>query len=155
MKDLAYMESEVLKILQLHANDTYARDELAPWIAKTSLQMGHLYSDLGLESRKEMGEFMSKNFTSLSKLKPEDKRWKKFLYDCIGKTAPACATCYDITNCFTCSLNPIKVQKDEIEEKKTKIQIVKERAMAGKKDLFILVSFEVAVLMLSFLFTMN
>jgi hypothetical protein len=59
------------------------------------------------------------------------------------------------TNCFTCSLNPIKVQKDEIEEKKTKIESIKERALAGKKDLFILVSFEVAVLMLSFLFTMN
>jgi len=99
------MESEILILLQAHANDDYARDELSPWIAKTSLQMGHLYSDLGLESRKEMGEFMFKHFTSLAKLKPEDKRWKKYLYDCIGKTAPACAACDDISNCFHCSLN--------------------------------------------------
>ena len=99
------MESEILILLQAHANDEYAKNELSPWIAKTSLQMGHLYSDLGLESRKEMGEFMCKHFSSLAKLKPEDKRWKKYLYDCIGKTAPACAACDDISNCFHCSLN--------------------------------------------------
>ncbi len=99
------MESEILILLQAHANDEYAKNELSALIAKTSLQMGHLYSDLGLESRKEMGEFMCKNFTSLAKLKPEDKRWKKYLYDCIGKTAPACAACEDISNCFNCSLN--------------------------------------------------
>ena len=108
MKDLTKMEKmekAVLTLLQAHANDDYAKNELSPWIAKTSLQMGHLYSDLGLESRKEMGEFMEKHFTSLAKLKPEDKRWKKYLYDCIGKTAPACSTCDDISNCFNCSLN--------------------------------------------------
>ena len=99
------MESEILILLQAHANDEYAKIELAPWIAKTSLQMGHLYSDLGLESRKEMGEFMNKHFTSLAKLKPETIRWKKYLYDCIGKTAPACAACDDISNCFNCSIN--------------------------------------------------
>lgn len=99
------MESEILELLQSHANDENAKNELAPWIAKTSLQMGHLYSDLGLQSREEMGAFMSKNFTSLAKLKPQDKRWKKYLYDCIGKTAPACAACDDISNCFNCSLN--------------------------------------------------
>jgi nitrogen fixation protein NifQ len=107
MSRLVYlaMEREILILLQSHANDDYARNELSSWIAKTSLQMGHLYSDLGLKSRKEMGEFMEKHFTSLAKLKPEDKRWKKYLYDCIGKTAPACSTCDDISNCFNCSLN--------------------------------------------------
>lgn len=99
------MESDILFLLQSHANDEHAKNELSPWIAKTSLQMGHLYSDLGLESRKEMGEFMNKHFTSLAKVKPEDIRWKKYLYDCIGKTAPACAACDDISNCFNCSIN--------------------------------------------------
>ena len=68
------------------------------------LQMGHLYSDLGLISRKEMGRMMSANFTPLAETKPDDVRWKKYLYDRIGKTAPACAKCSDITNCFQCSL---------------------------------------------------
>jgi len=108
MRDLVLMEKQILQLLQFHANDDYAKDELAPLIAKTSLELGHLYSDLGLASRKEMGELMSKNFTSLANLKPEDIRWKKYLYDCIGKTAPACATCGDISNCFNCTLNPEK-----------------------------------------------
>ncbi|QKF80630.1 nitrogen fixation protein NifQ [Halarcobacter ebronensis] len=104
MSDLEIMEVEVLTLLQTNANDDYAKNTLAPWIAKTSLRMGHLYSDLGLISRKEMGRLMTNNFTTLAKLKPKDIRWKKFIYDSIGKTAPACATCKDITNCFQCSL---------------------------------------------------
>jgi nitrogen fixation protein NifQ len=108
MRDLSVMESLVLKLLQEHANDDFSKNHLAPLIAKTSLQLGHLYSDLGLKSRKEMGELMSKHFSSLAILKPEAIRWKKYLYDCIGKTAPACATCLDISNCFNCSLNPEK-----------------------------------------------
>ncbi len=104
MRSLEIMETQVLDLLQNHANDEYAKDTLAPWIAKTSLRMGHLYSDLGLISRKEMSRFMTNNFSSLAKLKPDSIRWKKYLYDCIGKTAPACATCRDITNCFQCDL---------------------------------------------------
>jgi nitrogen fixation protein NifQ len=104
MRDLKQMETSILKLLQEHANDDYAKNELAPLIATTSLEMGHLYSDLGLESREVMGKLMFKNFTSLAKLKPDEVRWKKYLYDCIGKTAPACATCHDISNCFHCSL---------------------------------------------------
>lgn len=104
MRDLELMEKEVLELLQKHANDDYAKNELAPLISKTSLELGHLYSDLGLKSREEMGKLMSKHFTSLAKVKPNDVRWKKFLYDTIGKTAPACATCHDISNCFNCTL---------------------------------------------------
>lgn len=148
MRDLALMEKQILELLQFHANDDYARDELAPLIAKTSLEMGHLYSDLGLASRKEMGELMTKNFTSLSKLKPEDIRWKKYLYDCIGKTAPACATCGDISNCFNCTLNPDKIVKIENQEKKE--ALLTERFITGNRDLVILVSFEVTIILMSF-----
>lgn len=104
MNELEIMESEVLMLLQKNSNDDYAKNTLAPLIAKTSIKMGHLYSDLGLPSRREMGRLMSANYTSLASKKPPDVRWKKFIYDCIGKTAPACATCKDITNCFQCSL---------------------------------------------------
>lgn len=104
MNELEIMETEVLELLQKNSNDDYAKNSLAPLIAKTSIKMGHLYSDLGLSSRKEMNRLMNANFSSLAKIKPDDVRWKKYLYDCIGKTAPACATCKDITNCFQCSL---------------------------------------------------
>lgn len=145
MRDLVLMEKQILELLQFHANDDYAKDELAPLIAKTSLEMGHLYSDLGLASRKEMGELMSKNFTSLANVKPDDVRWKKYLYDCIGKTAPACATCGDISNCFNCTLNP---NKENIEMKRSKI--LDGRLAIGNKDLVILVSFEVTIFLMSF-----
>ena len=145
MRDLAQMEKLVLDLLQLHANDDYAKNELAPLIAKTSLEMGHLYSDLGLSSRKEMGVLMSKNFTSLAKMKPEDIRWKKYLYDCIGKTAPACATCDDLANCFNCSLNPNRKKSTA----NSKI-LPNGRFVTGNKDLVILVSFEVSILLMSF-----
>ncbi|WP_419763511.1 MAG: nitrogen fixation protein NifQ [Arcobacter sp.] len=104
MLDLELMEKEVLALLTKHANDDFAKENLAPLIARTSIEMGHLYSDLGLPSREEMGKLMSANFSSLAKLKPSDVRWKKYLYDCIAKTAPACAKCTDISNCFHCSL---------------------------------------------------
>lgn len=104
MSELKLMEEKVLKLLQKNSNDDYAKYTLAPWIAKTSIKMGHLYSDLGLVSRKKMNKLMATNFTSLAKIKPEDVRWKKFLYDNIGKTAPACSSCKDITNCFQCEI---------------------------------------------------
>lgn len=104
MRDYDLMEKEILALLQEHANDKYAKYELAPTIAKVSLEMGHLYSDLGFKSREDMGRLMSKNFSSLAKCKPDSVRWKKYLYDTIGKTAPACATCKDISNCFNCTL---------------------------------------------------
>lgn len=104
MRDLDLMEKEIRELLQKHSNEEYAKETLSPHIAKISLQLGHLYSDLGLKDREEMGELMSEHFTSLAKVKPNDVRWKKFLYDTIGKTAPACATCHDISNCFQCTL---------------------------------------------------
>lgn len=104
MLDLELMEKEVLALLVKHANNEDVKTTLAPLIAKTSIEMGHLYSDLGLPNREEMGKLMSANFSTLAKLKPLDVRWKKYLYDCIGKTAPACAKCTDISNCFHCSL---------------------------------------------------
>ncbi len=104
MNELEIMEAEVLELLQKNSNDEYAKNSLAPLIAKTSIKMGHLYSDLGLSSRKEMNRLMKANFTSLANVKPDDIRWKKYLYDCIEKIAPACATCNDNTNCFQCSL---------------------------------------------------
>jgi nitrogen fixation protein NifQ len=51
MRDLSVMEKQVLKLLQEHANSDYSKNDLAPWIAKTSLQLGHLYSDLGLSTQ--------------------------------------------------------------------------------------------------------
>jgi len=96
------MFNEIKELLVTHAVDSYSREELAPLVAMKSLEMNHLYEDLGMNSRTEMGKFMSKHFPTLASSKPKDKLWKKFLYDSIGKIAPACAECDDQITCFTC-----------------------------------------------------
>ncbi len=104
MSELKIMEEEVRQLLQAHAVNAYAQGILAPWIAYESLKMNHLYHDLGFKSRTEMGKFMKTNFPTLAAQKPKDKLWKKFIYDEIGKVAPACFSCDDSVNCFKCLL---------------------------------------------------
>ncbi len=98
---------KVRDFLATHAINGYAEFILAPHVARVSLEMGHLYEDLGFKSRTQMGKFMTKNFPTLAAQKPKDKLWKKFLYDEIGAVAPACATCNDQLTCFTCIMKEI------------------------------------------------
>lgn len=105
MNEIKIMEEEVYALLCSYGVDSNAQDVLAPWIAKESLKMNHLYQDLGLNNRIEMGKFMTKNFPLLAAKKPKDKLWKKFIYDEIGKVAPACATCSDQMSCFACMVS--------------------------------------------------
>lgn len=101
---LEILESKVVNLLQSYAKDDYSKNEVAPHLAKVSLEMNHLYEDLGFKNRVEMGRYMKENFPSLGAKKPEDKLWKKYIYDLIGETAPACATCSDQVNCFACKM---------------------------------------------------
>ena len=96
------MYQEILSLLLSHAADRHAREMIAPNVALKSLEMNHMYEDLGFESRTQMGKFMKRHFPTLAAEKPKDKLWKKYLYDSIGKIAPACATCDDQLTCFTC-----------------------------------------------------
>ncbi len=98
------LEKKVTKLLKEHAKNSYAKDDLAPHIARISLMMNHLYQDLGMRNRFEMGKFMKDNFPTLASKKPQDELWKKFIYDSIGEVAPACATCKDQVNCFACKV---------------------------------------------------
>lgn len=104
MSELDVMCHEIENYLKKYAMDDEARYVIAPLIAKKSLEMNHLYQDLGFKSRTQMGTYMSEHFPGLARLKPKEKLWKKFLYDAIGKVAPACATCNDQEHCFTCIL---------------------------------------------------
>ena len=97
------LELKVRDFLASHANGVYARDEMAPHVARISLMMNHLYQDLGFNNRTEMGRFMSKHFPKLAQKKPKDVLWKKFIYDSIGEVAPACKHCKDSINCFACN----------------------------------------------------
>lgn len=101
------MEKEVCALLQSYAVNPFAKMVLAPWVAYESLKMNHLYQDLGFKSRTEMGRFMSKNFPEFAARKPKDKLWKKFIYDEIGRIAPACVSCDDQMNCFKCLVSEL------------------------------------------------
>lgn len=102
MSEHDLMCREIENFLKKYAIDDKARYEIAPMIAKKSLEMNHLYQDLGFKNRVQMGAFMSEHFPGLARIKPKEKLWKKFLYDSIGKVAPACAHCNDQEHCFTC-----------------------------------------------------
>ncbi len=102
MSELAIMSNKIENYLKKYAINDEARYVIAPLVAKKSLEMNHLYQDLGFKSRTQMGSFMAQHFPHLAQLKPKDKLWKKFLYDAIGMVAPACATCNDQEHCFTC-----------------------------------------------------
>lgn len=102
MSDLDTLYKEIEGYLKKYAANDEARYVIAPHIAKKSLEMNHLYQDLGFKTRVQMGAYMAQYFPRLAELKPKEKLWKKFLYDAIGKVAPACATCNDQEHCFTC-----------------------------------------------------
>lgn len=101
------MYDDIRVLLASHAVNGFAEMVLAPLVARTSLEMNHLYEDLGFKSRTEMGRFMMRNFPELAKQKPKEKLWKKYLYDCIGAVAPACATCDDQATCFKCIMQEL------------------------------------------------
>jgi len=103
-RNLEVLEDKVTTLLQGFAKDEHVKNTVAPHVAKVSLEMNHLYQDLGFKSRVEMGRFMQENFPSLAEQKPADKLWKKFIYEQINETAPACEDCKDQINCFACKI---------------------------------------------------
>jgi len=92
----------VRDLLRTYAVTAHAAYELAPHVANASLMMGHMYADLGFESRTQMGKFMKTHYPKLAAMKPKNKLWKKYIYEVIDSVAPACATCNDQLTCFTC-----------------------------------------------------
>lgn len=106
-KEHEIMYEDVRALLASYAVNGFAEMVLAPLVARTSLEMNHLYEDLGFKSRTEMGRFMKRNFPGLAEEKPKEKLWKKYLYDCIGAVAPACATCDDQATCFKCIMQEL------------------------------------------------
>jgi len=98
------LELKVTKLLQSFAKDEHSRVEVSPHLAKVSLMMNHLYEDLGFKNRIEMGKYMKEHFPKLSEMKPSETLWKKYIYDLVGETAPACAECRDQDTCFACRM---------------------------------------------------
>lgn len=93
---------------------SHAQEPLLPetrWIAAilvaACLGNDHLWQDLGLWSRADLGLLLAYNFPSLAMLNTGDMKWKKFLYKKLCEAegiyvcrAPSCAVCVDYALCF-------------------------------------------------------
>ena len=80
---------------------------LAALIARRAMRPNHLWQDLGLRNRAELGALMRRHFEALADRNVNDMKWKKFLYRTICRdegfrlcTAPCCAECDDFAGCF-------------------------------------------------------
>jgi nitrogen fixation protein NifQ len=80
---------------------------LAAMIARRAQRPNHLWQDLGLRSRRDLTELMTRHFRPLAMRNKQDMKWKKFFYRVICAeaayalcTAPSCGECDDFDHCF-------------------------------------------------------
>lgn len=80
---------------------------MAGIVVAACLGNDHLWQDLGLWSRRELSELMTRNFPLLAARNDKDMKWKKFLYKQLCETegiytcrAPSCQECNDYAACF-------------------------------------------------------
>jgi nitrogen fixation protein NifQ len=76
-------------------------------IARRAQRPNHLWQDLGLDSRRDLSELMTRHFKPLAMRNTQDMKWKKFFYRTICSdaayslcTAPSCGECDDFDHCF-------------------------------------------------------
>src|SRR3954468_19304039 len=97
---------ELLRRNVTHGTEFQCR--LADMIARRCLRPNHLWQDLGLRNRRELGWLLLRHFEPLAARNRTDMKWKKFFYRTICRdegfilcAAPSCAECDDFDNCFS------------------------------------------------------
>lgn len=87
---------------------------LAAIIARRSLLPDHLWQDLGLFNRSDLGRLLHRHFEPLARRNVRDMKWKKFFYRelCLRDNilvckAPVCDICADFVTCFASEDEPI------------------------------------------------
>jgi nitrogen fixation protein NifQ len=86
-------------------------DESSTWlvvvIARRAMRDDHLWQDLGLCNRAELGRLLSRHFPALHAGNVNNMRWKKYFYRQICElegfslcAAPHCSVCVDFGSCF-------------------------------------------------------
>ncbi|PWV58616.1 nitrogen fixation protein NifQ [Plasticicumulans acidivorans] len=101
---------EVIDVVELLREFQSAEDPDASWVAhvvaEACLEEDHLWQDLGLETRGQLGELLETHFASLARRNTQDMKWKRFLYkqlcdrEQVPCRAPSCAVCTDFAKCF-------------------------------------------------------
>lgn len=80
---------------------------LAAMIARRAVEPNHLWEDLGLRDRGELGRLLTRHFGSLAVRNTRNMRWKRFFYRVMCESdgfvmcaTPVCSACGDFERCF-------------------------------------------------------
>ena len=105
------LEDEEVLLRELLSSFRVRDDEAGAWLvailARRSMRDDHLWQDLGLFNRAELGRLLARHFPALHAGNVKNMRWKKYFYrricDLEGFTlcaAPHCSVCKDFASCF-------------------------------------------------------
>lgn len=106
--DVTAEEQSVRDILGIYSSDAgRLQTHFIAMVARRCQSPHHLWQDLGLRSRAELRELMTRRFAPLARKNSQDMKWKKFLYRMVcgseGFTlcaAPVCSDCDEFHVCF-------------------------------------------------------
>jgi nitrogen fixation protein NifQ len=101
-------EDQIRELLLRYRSDP---SEETSWIAsivtKRSMAPRHLWQDLGLGAREDLGRLMAERFPSLAARNVDHMKWKKFFYRSLCElegfvlcSSPTCRECSDFHDCF-------------------------------------------------------
>ena len=101
-------EDQVRQLLERFRVDS---SEETSWIAailtRRSMSPRHLWQDLGLATRDELGRLMAERFPALAERNSQHMKWKKFFYRSLCElegfvlcSSPTCRECSDFHDCF-------------------------------------------------------
>lgn len=101
-------EDQIRQLLDRYRGDD---SEETGWIGailtKRSMSPRHLWQDLGLAAREDLGRLMSERFPELAARNVNHMKWKKFFYRSLCElegfvlcAAPTCRECGDFHDCF-------------------------------------------------------
>jgi nitrogen fixation protein NifQ len=105
------VEDEEALLRELLAAHRARNDEAGHWLvailARRSMRDDHLWQDLGLFNRAELGRLLRRHFPALHAGNVNNMRWKKYFYRRICElegfslcAAPHCSVCKDFSSCF-------------------------------------------------------
>ncbi|WP_245271918.1 nitrogen fixation protein NifQ [Mesorhizobium sp. LNJC391B00] len=103
------LEEELLRgLLLAHARpDDKASARFAKIIARRAMRNDHLWQDLGLFSRSDLGCLLASHFPTLAAGNTQNMKWKKYFYRKLCEaegfslcSSPSCRDCNDFESCF-------------------------------------------------------
>lgn len=101
-------EDQVRQLLERFRSDaTEETSWIAAIVTKRSMSPRHLWQDLGLATRDELGRLMAERFPGLAERNSNHMKWKKFFYRSLCEmegfvlcSSPSCRECSDFHDCF-------------------------------------------------------